>query len=99
MPYSNEQSIQIHIGSILLSGDLNIPDGAQEVVLFAHGSGSVRHSPRKRYVAKVCHEASLGILLFDLLTEDEEIGDEQTRHREVRVRRIRISKIIVVALT
>jgi predicted alpha/beta-hydrolase family hydrolase len=58
----------------LLSGDLNIPDDAQEVVLFAHGSGSVRHSPRNRYVAKVCHEAGLGTLLFDLLTEDEEIG-------------------------
>jgi hypothetical protein len=63
MPYSNEQSIQIRIGSILLSGDLNIPDGAQEVVLFAHGSGCGRHSPRNRYVAKVCHEAAV-VLYF-----------------------------------
>jgi putative phosphoribosyl transferase len=47
------------------------------VVLFAHGSGSGRHSPRNRYVAKVLQEASLGTLLFDLLTEDEEIIDEQ----------------------
>jgi putative phosphoribosyl transferase len=63
-----------------LSGDLNIPDGTQGVVLFAHGSGSGRHSPRNRYVAKVLQEAGLGTLLFDLLTEDEEIIDEQTRH-------------------
>jgi dienelactone hydrolase len=77
---SNEKPIQIRIGSILLSGDLNIPDGAQGVVLFAHGSGSGRHSPRNRRVAKVLQEAGLGTLLFDLLTEDEEIIDEQTRH-------------------
>jgi putative phosphoribosyl transferase len=50
------------------------------VVLFAHGSGSGRHSPRNRYVAKVLQEANLGTLLFDLLTEDEELIDEQTRH-------------------
>lgn len=80
MRYSNEQSVQISIGSLSLSGDLNIPDGAQGVVLFAHGSGSGRHSPRNRYVAKVLQEANLGTLLFDLLTENEEIIDEQTRH-------------------
>ena len=80
MPYSNEQSVQISIGSTSLSGDLNVPDGAQGVVLFAHGSGSGRHSPRNRYVAKVLQEARLGTLLFDLLTENEEIIDEQTRH-------------------
>jgi putative phosphoribosyl transferase len=77
---SNEQPIQIPIGSMSLSGDLNIPDGAQGVVLFAHGSGSGRHSPRNRYVANVLQKAGLGTLLFDLLTEDEEIIDEQTRH-------------------
>jgi putative phosphoribosyl transferase len=77
---SNEKPIQIRIGSVSLSGDLNIPDGAQGVVLFAHGSGSGRHSPRNRRVAKVLQEAGLGTLLFDLLTEDEEIIDEQTRH-------------------
>jgi putative phosphoribosyl transferase len=80
MPSSNEQPVQIPIGSISLSGDLNIPAGAKGLVLFAHGSGSGRHSPRNRYVAKVLQEASLGTLLFDLLTEDEEIIDEQTRH-------------------
>jgi putative phosphoribosyl transferase len=80
MPYSNEQPVQIPIGSSSLSGDLDIVDGMQGVVLFAHGSGSGRHSPRNRYVAKVLREAGLGTLLFDLLTEDEEVIDEQTRH-------------------
>jgi len=80
MPDGNEQSIQISISSVSLSGDLDIPDGTQGVVLFAHGSGSGRHSPRNRYVAKVLQEAGVGTLLFDLLTEDEELIDEQTRH-------------------
>ena len=81
MPSSNEQSVQIPLDSTTsLSGNLDIPDDAQGVVLFAHGSGSGRHSPRNRYVAKVLQEASLGTLLFDLLTEQEEIIDEQTRH-------------------
>ena len=81
MPSSNEQPVQIPMGSTSLSGDLDIIDGVQGVVLFAHGSGSGRHSPRNRYVAKVLQEeASLGTLLFDLLTEDEELIDEQTRH-------------------
>jgi putative phosphoribosyl transferase len=80
MPYSNKQPIQIPIGSSSLFGDLDIVDGIQGVVLFAHGSGSGRHSPRNRYVAKVLQEANLGTLLFDLLTEDEELIDEQTRH-------------------
>src|SRR5215203_4531967 len=80
MPYGNEKPVQIPVGSMSLSGDLNIPASAKGVVLFAHGSGSGRHSPRNRYVAKVLQEASLGTLLFDLLTEDEELIDDQTRH-------------------
>ena len=81
MPSSNEQSVQIPLDSTTsLSGILDIPDDGQDVVLFAHGSGSGRHSPRNRYVAKVLQEAGLGTLLFDLLTEQEEIIDEQTRH-------------------
>jgi len=80
MPYGNEKPVQIPLCLMSLSGDLTIPDRAQGVVLFAHGSGSGRHSPRNRYVGKVLQEASLGTLLFDLLTEDEEIIDEQTRH-------------------
>ncbi|MDQ3835683.1 MAG: dienelactone hydrolase family protein [Thermoproteota archaeon] len=81
MPSSNEQSVQIPVDSTTsLPGNLDIPNSAQGVVLFAHGSGSGRHSSRNRYVAKVLQESSLGTLLFDLLTEQEEIIDEQTRH-------------------
>jgi putative phosphoribosyl transferase len=50
MPDSNEQPIQIPMGSVSLSGDLTVPDRAQGVVLFAHGSGSGRYSPRNRYI-------------------------------------------------
>lgn len=77
---SNEQPVQIPVGSVQLSGDMSIPNGARGMVLFAHGSGSSRHSPRNRYVAGVLQEAGLGTLLFDLLTEEEAAVDEQTRH-------------------
>jgi putative phosphoribosyl transferase len=60
-------------GTISLPGDLSIPDTARGMVLFAHGSGSSRASPRNRQVAGVLHEAGLATLLFDLLTPDEEL--------------------------
>lgn len=80
------QETQISIGSLSLLGDLNIPDPVEGIVLFAHGSGSGRYSPRNRYVAKVLQEAGFGTLLFDLLTEDEELIDEQTRHLRFDIR-------------
>ncbi|MFB4272605.1 dienelactone hydrolase family protein [Nonomuraea sp. GTA35] len=55
-----------------MSGDLIVPDAAQGMVVFVHGSGSSRHSPRNRYVAGALNEAGLGTLLFDLLTPEEE---------------------------
>ena len=75
-----EQFTQIPIGSVSLSGDLTVIEGSPGIVLFAHGSGSGRHSRRNRYVAKVLQDAGLGTLLFDLLTEEEEVIDEQTGH-------------------
>ena len=75
-----EQFIQIPIGSVSLSADLTILEGQLGIVIFAHGSGSGRHSRRNRYVAKVLQDAGLGTLLFDLLTEEEEVIDERTRH-------------------
>jgi putative phosphoribosyl transferase len=75
-----EQFIRIPIGSVSLSGDLTVVDGSPGIVLFAHGSGSGRHSRRNRYVAKVLQDSGLGTLLFDLLTEEEEVIDERTRH-------------------
>ena len=82
MPIINkvEQTVQIPIGSVSLLGDLTVPEGAQGIILFAHGSGSGRKSPRNRYVAGVLHDAGLGTLLFDLLTQEEEARDAQTRH-------------------
>jgi len=67
-----EQLITIPAGGVTLEGDLVIPPKARAVVVFAHGSGSSRHSPRNRYVAGVLQEAGIGTLLFDLLTRDED---------------------------
>src|SRR5204863_6829429 len=72
------KDVQIRSGDMQLEGDLSIPDGAQGVVLFAHGSGSSRHSPRNQFVARTIREAGVGTLLFDLLTKEEEAVDMHT---------------------
>src|SRR5436190_2464168 len=73
-----EQAVKIPPTGLL--GDLVVPRRAAGIVVFAHGSGSGRHSPRNRYVAGVLHQGGLGTLLLDLLTEAEEEVDLQTRH-------------------
>ena len=73
-----EREVRVSAGPVTLEGSLGIPNGAGGVVLFAHGSGSGRHSPRNRYVARVLREANLATLLIDLLTEDEEEVDLRT---------------------
>ena len=65
---------------VVLSGDLSIPANPKGMILFAHGSGSSRLSPRNRYVAQVLNEHALATLLVDLLTAEEEAEDELTRH-------------------
>ena len=70
----------VRIPPVNLQGDLAVPKGATGIVLFAHGSGSSRHSSRNRYVARVLQQGGLGTLLLDLLTSDEERVDLQTRH-------------------
>jgi dienelactone hydrolase len=70
--------VSVPAGDVLLKGDLSIPSAPQGVVLFAHGSGSSRHSARNRYVAEVLNQHALGTLLVDLLTADEEREDELT---------------------
>jgi putative phosphoribosyl transferase len=65
--------ITVEVDGLPLPGDLTIPDAATGLVLFAHGSGSGRHSPRNRYVAGCLNQSGLGTLLFDLLTPDEEL--------------------------
>lgn len=73
-----EQEVSIEAGKAALQGTLAIPKGATAVVLFAHGSGSSRRSPRNQYVAKVLQAAGIGTLLFDLLTSDEQSVDQAT---------------------
>ena len=74
---NNEHLVSVQAGEVTLSGNLVIPLGAQGIVLFAHGSGSSRHSPRNRHVAKVLNDAGLATLLFDLLVSQEDIIDRQ----------------------
>ncbi len=71
--------VQIQAGRAVLSGNLNIPGNANALVLFAHGSGSSRHSPRNQFVARTLNDVGLATLLFDLLTQEEEAIDTQTR--------------------
>lgn len=71
--------MDIPVDSVRLQGDLTITQRAQGIVLFAHGSGSSRLSPRNRYVARVLQEAGLATLLMDLLTAEEESVDVLTR--------------------
>ncbi len=68
-----QQLIQIPVNSVSLEGSLIIPKDSKALVIFVHGSGSSRHSPRNNYVAKVLREARLATLLFDLLTEEEDV--------------------------
>lgn len=73
------ESVQVMLKQANLAGDLAVPDHAQGLILFAHGSGSSRLSPRNRYVAGVLQESGLATLLVDLLTAEEERIDFDTR--------------------
>ena len=77
--------VQIQAGHALLSGNLTIPKNAIALVLFAHGSGSSRHSPRNQFVARTINGANLGTLLFDLLTPEEEALDIYTREHRFNI--------------
>lgn len=70
-----ERLVQVPVGRDVLEGNLSLVEGTSGVVLFAHGSGSSRHSPRNRYVARALQDAGLATLLIDLLTADEEAID------------------------
>lgn len=74
------RAVRIPSGSVDLEGELSLPEGARGVVLFAHGSGSSRHSPRNQFVAQVIRQVGIGTLLFDLLTRNEEEADRYTGH-------------------
>jgi pimeloyl-ACP methyl ester carboxylesterase len=72
--------ITLPIGNTYLHGDLTIPEDAKGLVLFAHGSGSSRHSPRNKHVAEELQKSKLATFLLDLLTEHEEYIDSLTKH-------------------
>lgn len=74
------EMVRIPAAGIELEGDLTIPDGARGAVLFAHGSGSSRHSTRNRFVARDLNERGLATLLMDLLTREEEAAEARTGH-------------------
>jgi len=74
-----EREVRVPAGPVGLEGNLGVPEGARGLVLFAHGSGSGRMSPRNRYVARALREANFATLLVDLLTPDEEEQDLVTR--------------------
>src|SRR5438067_1180884 len=79
---TNPRTVTFAAGNVELTGDLTIPDEPHGIVLFAHGSGSSRHSSRNKFVATELNRAGLATFLFDLLTEAEEIVDNRTgQHR------------------
>jgi putative phosphoribosyl transferase len=77
---TENQSVKIFSKGVHLEGILSVPESAKGLVVFVHGSGSSRHSPRNQYVAQTLQEGRLATLLFDLLTPSEEEIDLQTRH-------------------
>jgi dienelactone hydrolase len=90
------QTVAIPVVGVELEGELVVPDSAPGVVLFAHGSGSSRHSPRNRYVAGELQEAGLATVLVDLLTPDEEQVDARTGELRFDIDRLAVR---VAALT
>lgn len=84
--------VRLLIEGVVLEGELNVPRNANGIVIFAHGSGSSRHSPRNKYVASVLQKAGIGTLLVDLLTEDE---DEVYENRfDIELLSFRLVKIV-----
>jgi len=86
-PWSDDD-VRVPVGPVELEGHLTVPEGARGLVIFAHGSGSSRHSPRNRYVAAVLQQAGLATLLFDLLTPREELDRANVFDVELLGRRL-----------
>ena len=83
-----QRAVRVPVGGELLDGDLAVPTGARAVVLFAHGSGSSRHSPRNRRVAAGLQQGGFATLLLDLLTPEEEQVDLRTRELRFDIPRL-----------
>jgi pimeloyl-ACP methyl ester carboxylesterase len=95
-PYSD---VEIPVGEVSLAGDLTIPDDAAGVLVFAHGSGSSRRSPRNRQVAQALNREGLGTLLFDLLTAGEELDRANVFDVPLLGRRLRDATLWVLQTT
>lgn len=93
---AEERAVRVPVDDGVLDGDLTVPDVVRGVVLFAHGSGSSRHSSRNRYVASGLQEAGFATLLMDLLTQQEEQVDLRTR--ELRFDVPMLSRRLVAAV-
>ena len=85
-PLSQALTLRVPVDGTTLNADLAIPVEAHGIVLFAHGSGSSRHSPRNQFVARVLQQSDFGTLLMDLLTEKEEAVDNRTREMRFDIR-------------
>lgn len=88
------EPVQIEISQGVIHGDLGLPENAIGVVLFAHGSGSSRHSPRNRFVAESLNARGIGTLLIDLLTSDEEREDVDTGQLRFDIELLRIRLLL-----
>ena len=88
VPPAEGGEVEVTVGPVRLAGQLIIPQEASGIVVFAHGSGSSRRSPRNRYVASILNEAGLGTLLFDLLTPEEEVDRANVFDIELLARRL-----------
>src|SRR5664279_1380363 len=87
-PAVRDEEVNVQAGPVRLAGHLTVPEAAVEVVVFAHGSGSSRHSSRNRYVAAVLNQAGLATLLFDLLSAEEELDRANVFDVELLARRL-----------
>src|SRR5664280_470505 len=87
-PAIRDEEVDVQAGTVRLAGHLTVPEAAVEVVVFAHGSGSSRHSPRNRFVATLFNQAGLGTLLFDLLSPEEELDRANVFDVELLARRL-----------
>ncbi|WP_433560325.1 alpha/beta family hydrolase [Nocardia sp. CA-151230] len=87
-PPLRDEEVRVRAGKIELAGLLTVPEHPIGVVVFAHGSGSSRHSPRNRYVAELLQQAGLATLLFDLLTTAEEINRANVFDIDLLARRL-----------
>nr|MBA3480937.1 hydrolase [Pirellulales bacterium] len=90
------EDIRIETGGGPIDGALAVPENALGVVLFAHGSGSSRHSPRNKFVAEALNQRRVGTLLIDLLTPEEEAVDIDTAHHRFDIELLRIRLLMAV---